>query len=103
MADTGIAKAQLTPYDQQNKADTANAFTVTFNPTTLKVTYTLTDMSGKTVTSGVETGISAYNVLPSSPQASYGTLAAQQDADKRAAEDIAERIRLDLNVYFAKR
>jgi len=76
---------------------------------TLKVTYTLTDMGGKTVTSGTETGLSAYNVLPTGPtisagpQANYGTLAAEQDADKRAAQDIAERIRLDLNVYFAKR
>jgi LPS-assembly lipoprotein len=70
---------------------------------TLKVTYTLTDMSGKVITSGLETGLSAYNVLPSAPNANYGTLAAQQDADRRAAEDIAERIRLDLNVYFAKR
>lgn len=75
----------------------------------LKVTYSLTDMGGKVVTSGVETGLSAYNVLPTgptiplSPQANYGTLAAQQDADRRAAEDIAERIRLDLNVFFAKR
>ncbi|MEJ1967876.1 MAG: LPS assembly lipoprotein LptE [Rhizomicrobium sp.] len=74
---------------------------------TLKVAYTLTDMSGKVVTSGIETGLSAYNVLPSGPglypNANYGTLAAQQDADKRAAEDIADRIRLDLNVFFAKR
>jgi LPS-assembly lipoprotein len=69
----------------------------------LKVTYSLTDMSGKVVTSGAETGISAYNVLPSAANANFGTLAAQQDADKRAAEDIAERIRLDLNVFFAKR
>jgi LPS-assembly lipoprotein len=70
---------------------------------TIKVSYTLTDMAGKVVTSGVESGLSAYNVLPSAPNANYGTLAGQQDADKRAAEDIAERIRLDLNVYFAKR
>ncbi|HJW39941.1 MAG TPA: LPS assembly lipoprotein LptE [Rhizomicrobium sp.] len=79
-----------------------NASITRYNDT-LKVTYTLTDMAGKTVTSGTETGLSAYNVLPSGPQANYGTLAAQQDADKRAAQDIAEHIRLDLNVYFAKR
>ena len=77
---------------------------------TLTVTFTLTDMAGKVVTKGVETGLSAYNVLPGVtvagvpiPNANYGTLAAQQDADIRAAEDIAERIRLDLNVYFSKR
>ncbi len=70
---------------------------------TLKVTYTLVDLKGKTVTSGVETGLSAYNVLPSSPNANFGTLTAQQDSDRRAAQDIAERIRLDLNVFFSKR
>jgi LPS-assembly lipoprotein len=70
---------------------------------TIKVSYTLTDRAGKVVTSGIESGLSAYNVLPSAPNANYGTLAGQQDADKRAAEDIAERIRFDLNVYFAKR
>ncbi|HEX4303507.1 MAG TPA: LPS assembly lipoprotein LptE [Rhizomicrobium sp.] len=75
---------------------------------TLKVTYTLTDLKGKVVTSGVETGLSAYNVLPSitrqqQSDANYGTLAAQQDADRRAAASIAERIRLDLNVYFSQR
>ncbi len=86
-----------------------NDATITRYNDALKVTYTLTDMTGKTVTSGTETGLSAYNVLPTgstitaSPQANYGTLAAQQDADKRAAQDIAERIRLDLNVFFAKR
>jgi LPS-assembly lipoprotein len=81
---------------------------------TLKVTYTLTDLKGTVITKGVETGLSDYNVLPSfaasstnpipgSPNANYGTLAAQQDADKRAADDIAQRIQLDLNVFFAKR
>ncbi len=80
-----------------------NNATITRYNDTLKVSYTLTDMAGKVVTSGVETGLSAYNVLPSGPQANYGTLAAQQDADRRAAEDIAERIRLDLNVFFSRR
>ena len=90
------------------QSDPSTSSITRFNDT-LKVTYTLTDMGGKVVTSGAETGLSAYNVLPTgptisaSPQANYGTLAAQQDADKRAAQDIAERIRLDLNVYFAKR
>lgn len=65
---------------------------------TLSVTYELTDRQGKLVTKGVETGLSAYNVV-SSP---YATLVAQQDADKRAAEDIAYRIRTDLAVYFAQ-
>jgi len=65
----------------------------------LSVTYELTDKASNTViTKGVETGLSAYNVV-SSP---YATLVAQQDADKRAAEDIAYRIRTDLAVFFAQ-
>jgi LPS-assembly lipoprotein len=80
-----------------------NDTTITRYNDTLKVTFELSDMSGKVVTKGIETGLSAYNVLPSGPNANYGTLAAQHDADERAAEDIADRIRFDLNVYFAKR
>ena len=66
---------------------------------TLTVQYELVDLAtGKAVTHGTESGLSAYNVLASP----YATLIAQQDADKRAADDIAERIRLALAVYFAQ-
>ncbi len=66
---------------------------------TLRCEYELSDArSGAVITKGVETGLSAYNVL-SSP---YATLAVQQDADRRAAEDIADRIRIDLAVWFAE-
>jgi len=77
--------------------------TITRFNDTLTVTYELLDAAGHVVTKGTETGLSAYNVLPSSPSANYGTQIAQQDADKRAAQDIANRIRFDLNVYFSKR
>jgi LPS-assembly lipoprotein len=79
-----------------------NDATITRYNDTLTVTYELFDAAGHVVTKGAETGLSAYNVLPSSPSANYGTLIAQQDADKRAAQDIAQRIRFDLNVYFSK-
>jgi len=66
---------------------------------TIKAEYELVDAKTDTVVShGVETGLSAYNVLTSP----YATLAVQQDADKRSAEDIADRIRLDLAVWFAE-
>jgi LPS-assembly lipoprotein len=65
---------------------------------TLTVEYDLIDLkTNKSLTHGVESGLSAYNVLTSP----YATLAAQRDADKRAADDIADRVRLDLAVYFA--
>ena len=65
---------------------------------TLKAEYELSDSDGKVVAKGVETGLSAYNVLTSP----YATLAVQQDADRRAAEDIADRIRIDLAVWFSQ-
>ncbi len=65
---------------------------------TLTINYQLVDIKTNTiVTHGVETGLSAYNVL-SSP---YATLVAQQDANRRAADDIADRIRIDLADFFA--
>jgi LPS-assembly lipoprotein len=66
---------------------------------TVAANFVLTDMNGATVTEGSQTGLTAYNVT-SSP---YATLAAQQDSDKRAAQDIAERIRLDLAAFFRQR
>jgi len=63
---------------------------------TLTIHYELTDRNGKLVTTGEESGISAYNVVASP----YATLIAQRDADTRAAYDIAYRIRTDLAVFF---
>jgi LPS-assembly lipoprotein len=61
--------------------------------------YELVDTkSNAVVARGIETGLTSYNVL-SSP---YATLAVQQDADRRSAEDIADRIRIDLAVWFAQ-
>ena len=64
------------------------------NPITAR--YTLTDAQGNVLLSGSETEMSAYNVV----QSPYATLVASQDSSKRAALDIAERIRLDLGVWF---
>ncbi len=74
-----------------------NDATITRYNDTLTVTYTLADAtSGAVLTKGTESGLSAYNVV----QSPYASLAAQQDADKRVAKDIAERIRIDIGVYF---
>jgi len=66
---------------------------------TLTVNYELVDLkTNKVIAHGTESGLSSYNVLGSP----YATLAVQQDADKRAADDIADRIRIDLAVFFAQ-
>lgn len=66
---------------------------------TLDASYVLTDMEGATVTTGSQTSLSAYNVAASP----YATLAAQRDSSKRAAQDIAQRIQIDLAAYFRQR
>lgn len=63
---------------------------------TVAASFVLADMNGATITEGSQTGLTAYNVTASP----YAKLAAQQDADKRTAQDIAELIRLDLAAFF---
>jgi len=62
----------------------------------LSAHYTLTDAAGNVLTTGTQSEMSAYNVV----QSPYATLAAAQDSSKRAAQDMAERIHLDLGVWF---
>lgn len=68
----------------------------------LRARYTLYDLAGdRIVTSGSEEALSAYNVPPSSATSLYSTLMARRDAQRRAADDVAQRIRMDLAVFFA--
>ncbi len=60
--------------------------------------YALRDATGKVLKQGRQSTLTAYNVV-SSP---YATLTAEHDAQKRAAEDLAYRIQLDLGVFFAR-
>jgi LPS-assembly lipoprotein len=76
-----------------------NDATITRYNDTLTVSYVLTDDKGTEVTHGTQSSLASYNTV-NSP---YATLAGQKDADKRAAQEIAERIRLDLGVFFRRR
>lgn len=59
--------------------------------------YTLSNIrTGAVIKSGTETTLAEYDVV-SSP---YTTLVAQQSAQERATQDIANHIRVDLAVYF---
>ncbi len=73
-----------------------NDATITRYNNVLTARYTLYDAQGNELTSGTQTQMSAYNVV----QSPYATLVASQDSSKRAAQDIAERIHLDLGVWF---
>jgi LPS-assembly lipoprotein len=75
-----------------------NDATITRYNQTLEARYTLTDASGNVLTSGIQTALSAYNVVDSP----YATLMASQDSSKRAAMDMAERIQLDLGAWFRR-
>ncbi|HET7084191.1 MAG TPA: LPS assembly lipoprotein LptE [Rhizomicrobium sp.] len=73
-----------------------NDATITRYNTNLEAHYTLSDMRGNVLTSGIQTELSAYNVV----QSPYATLTARLDASKRAAQDVAERIHLELGIWF---
>jgi LPS-assembly lipoprotein len=66
---------------------------------TMSADYQLNNArTGAEVTKGTETTVSAYDVVASP----YATLVAQQDAQKFGAREIADRIRIDLGVFFAR-
>ena len=73
-----------------------NDATITRYNNNLTAKYTLYDLQGNQLTDGTETQMSAYNVV----QSPYATQVAALDSSKRAAQDIAERIHLDLGVWF---
>ncbi len=75
-----------------------NDATITRYNYLLDAKYELIDSAGKLVTSGHQSTLTAYNVVASP----YATLSAEQDAQKRAAQDLSQRIQLDLGVFFAR-
>jgi LPS-assembly lipoprotein len=76
-----------------------NDATITRYNQTLEARYTLSDAKGNVLTTGTQSALSAYNVV----QSPYATLVAAQDSSKRAAQDMAERIHLELGAWFRQR
>ncbi|HLY06277.1 MAG TPA: LPS assembly lipoprotein LptE [Rhizomicrobium sp.] len=67
---------------------------------TMTADYQLTNIhTGAELTKGTETTFSGYDVVASP----YATLVSQQDAQKFGAHEIADRIRIDLGVYFIRK
>ena len=75
-----------------------NDATITRYNNRMQAKYVLSDANGALVTEGTQSELSSYNVV----QSPYATLAGEQDSSKRAAQDMAERIRLELGVWFRK-
>ena len=92
-------RLRLTLSQVSNGVTLQNDATITRYNGTITATYVLTDARGTEVTRGSQTSLSSFNVS-SSP---YSTLAAQQDSDRRAGDDLADRIRMDLGVFFSRR
>jgi len=65
----------------------------------MTVRYLLSNAhTGAELTKGTETVTSGYDVVASP----YATLVTQQDAQRSGAKEVADRIRIDLGVYFSK-
>ena len=91
-------RLKVTLRDERRGIALQNDATITRYNYLLDADYQLIDSTGAIVTSGHQSTLTAYNVV-SSP---YATLAAEQDAQKRAADDLSQRIQLDLGVWFAR-
>ena len=66
----------------------------------LRVTYSLVDLAtGKTI----KTDVVPVEATYASTSQPYAGVAAQQDAEQRAADEAAQRIRIALGVFFADR
>jgi LPS-assembly lipoprotein len=74
-----------------------NDATITRYDVVFTAKYELTDVKLKSVIKGTETTLESFDVA----QSPYSSLTGQEDAEKRAAQDIAEHIRIDLGVHFA--
>ena len=96
MAGGKAYRLKITLSEAQQGIALQNDATITRYNNTLEARYTLSDTRGNVLTSGSQTELSAYNVV----QSPYATLMVEQDSSKRAAQDMAERIRLDLGVWF---
>lgn len=82
----------------QGIAVATNAVVTRYNYT-LDANYQLSDIrTNKVLKSGIEQTLSGYDVVASP----YATLVAQEDAQRRGARDIADRIRIQLSAYFAR-
>jgi LPS-assembly lipoprotein len=87
---------KITLNENSNGIALQNDATITRYNQTLDAKFVLTDAQGTTLYQGAQTEMTAYNVV----QSPYATQVAQMDASKRAAQDLAERIRLQLAVWF---
>lgn len=73
--------------------------TSTRSQMTVKASFTLKDMTGRTLHTGQARSIVGYSKL----DAQYGTLASQRDAQERAINEIGEQIVNNIALYYAEK
>ncbi|MGN6515100.1 MAG: LPS assembly lipoprotein LptE [Rhizomicrobium sp.] len=98
------ARPQGTPYslnvrvtETREGVALQNDATITRYDLAFTAKYELTDANRKVVTKGEESTLESFDVA----QSPYASLTGQEEAEKRAIEDLAEHIRIDLSVHFA--
>ena len=89
-------RLKITLNESSNGIALQNDATITRYNTTLGAKFVLSDAQGTELYHGEQSELTAYNVV----QSPYATQVAQMDSSKRAAQDLAERIRLQLAVWF---
>ncbi len=66
---------------------------------TLDVAFVLTDRgSGSVLTRGTTRSVAAFNIV----QSEFANIAAEADADRRAARQVADSIALRIGIYFSR-
>lgn len=75
-----------------------NDATITRYDLAFTAKYELIDAKMNTVTKGEQTTLESFDVA----QSPYASLTGQEEAEKRAAQDLAEHIQIDLGVHFAR-
>ena len=75
-----------------------NDSTITRYDLAFTAKYKLTDAKLNAITSGTETTLESFDVA----QSPYASLTGQEEGEKRAMQDIAEHIQIDLGVHFAR-
>ncbi|HSM94800.1 MAG TPA: LPS assembly lipoprotein LptE [Rhizomicrobium sp.] len=75
-----------------------NDATITRYDLAFTAKYELTDAKLNVVTKGEETTLESFDVA----QSPYASLTGQEEAEHRAAQDLAEHIQIDLGVHFAR-
>lgn len=75
-----------------------NDATITRYDLAFTAKYELTDAKMNTVTKGEQTTLESFDVA----QSPYASLTGQEQAEERAAQDLAEHIQIDLGVHFAR-